>query len=283
MAALSATGAPTPKTVALLERSGVGPDLAGPLLHVAPLVIAVAAWFLMRVLAHGRGATGRALIYAGVGGAVGFALAFCLDLFVGVLSAIERITGPLRESGKLDLIAWTVAGVSFFWAALMALAAMFGAPALRAMTSEQADPECFDVRGRERRHFAVSAIGMAGQGLFVGALAVAHQLDTASAVVRLGVAGAVALGAFAFAWSSWTLWRDFDELQRRAVVEAYAWSGFIASIGCLAWATLESLALAPPLTAFGAVVALVILQTVATFVVTASLSLAGGLAQERAA
>lgn len=273
-AALSATGAPTPKTLARLTEQGLDAGAAGLLLHVAPVVLALAAWGGMRVLARGRGPMARMGLYAGAGGIVGFVTAFCLDLFVGVIPALERLTGPLRDTGGIDIAAWSLCAFSLFYGVVMLSIAAFGTPAMRAIAMENVDPECTDVRSKDRGTFAVSAAGLLGQGVFVGALAIAHQLGAdASSLTRVGIAGAVALGAGVFIWSSWVLWRGFDEMQRRVTIEAYAWSGLIAWLACLVWSVLESLSLAAPMTAYTAIIALVALQTAAALAVTAHASL----------
>ncbi len=274
MAALSVTGAPNPRTIDGLTAAGAPEGAAGLVLHVAPILLALAAWPAMQALARGRSPLVRSTVYALTGVVIGFFTAVCLDLFVGVEPAMERLTGPLGEAGDIDIVAWALSGYSLFSGALMLAIAAIGTPAARAVSLEEADPECTEVRRRDRATFAFSAVGLLGQGVFVGAFAVANQLDVEAAGVRLGVTGAVAAGALAFAWGSWSLWRRFDEMQRRATVEAYAWSGFAAWFGCMIWAVLESLSLAPALTAYGAVVGLVVLQNIAATIVSAQTTMA---------
>ncbi len=280
---LSVTGAPFSKMVARLTAAGVPAPWIAPLLHAAPIVIAVLGYIAMRALADGHGPRTRAAIYALGGGVIGFPIAFCLDLFVGVTPALERLTGPLHESGKLDIAAWAITGLSLFYAAAMAAIAGFGTPAVRVLAAEKTDTDCIDVRARDRSTYATSAVGLLGQGAFVGALAVAHQSSADVTVVRIGVALTVIIGAGAFAWSSWVLWRQFDEMLRRTVVEAYAWSGLLATVGCLAWALLESLALVPALTAYGAIVTLVALQTFVTLAISSNLTMTPARPKVRAA
>jgi hypothetical protein len=99
---------------------------------------------------------------------------------------------------------------------------------------------------------------------------VLHQMSPETGgAMRGGAVVALALGALAFTWSSWVIWREIDELLRRTVVEAYAWSGIFATVGCLVWAVLEALKVAPPLTAYAAIVLLIFVQTFATFFISA--------------
>lgn len=280
---VSATGAPAAKTVAHLVRLGVPEAATGPILYVAPVVVAVLGLLVMRMLAKGRGPMTRLAIYTFSGGVIGFVTALCLDLFVGIIPALERLTGPLSEPSNLDLAAWVTAAVSLFMAAITALVALFGTPAARAMALDlEADPEWMEVRARDRAKYALSAVGLLGQGVFVGALAVANQVDTSANMTRIAIASAVALGTGAGVWSSWVLWRGFDEMLRRTVIEAYAWSGVIATVVCSAWAVLEIFNLAPVLSAYGAIVALVFLQTVASLVISSNMMMASSSPKMRA-
>jgi hypothetical protein len=274
---VSATGAPAAKEIAYLVYLGVPTAAAGPTLHVVPVVAAVLGLLVMRMLAKGRGLIARTAIYALSGAVIGFVAGVCLDLFVGVIPALEWLTGPLSEPSNLDVVAWTTAALSLLLAAYMGLVALFGTPVVRAMATmdvEERDPESMEVRVRDRAKLAVGTVGLLGQGMFIGALAVANQVDASASMTRIAVAITVALGAGAATWSSWALWRLFDEMLRRAVLEAYAWSGMIGTVVCLAWAVLESLNLAPALSAYGAIVALVVLQTVASLVISSNMAMA---------
>ncbi len=279
--AVSATGAPAAKTVARLVRLGVPEAAAGPVLYIAPVVVAVLGLLVMRMLAKGRGPMTRLAIYTFSGGVIGFITGMCLDLFVSVIPALEWLTGPLSEPSNLDLAAWATAIVSLFMAAITALVALFGTPAARAMALDlEADPEWMEVHARDRAKYAVSTVGLLGQGVFVGALAVANQVNASASMTQITVAIMVALGAYV--WSSWTLWRGFDEMLRRTVIEASAWSGAIATVVCSAWAVLEILNLAPVLSAYGAIVALVALQTMASLVISGNMAMASTNPKARA-
>lgn len=269
-AALSLTGTPVVKTAARLVDAGIPAALTTPLLHAAPVLATIGAVLLMQLLGRTMARWARLTLYAAVGGAIGILTGVCLDLFSGFGPALERLVGPMRAADSVELAAWGITALSAFMAGWMALLATFGTPAMRAMSEECADPESMEVRGPDRVTYTLSAVGMAGQALFVGALAVTNLLEAGSLQTRAGVTLAVVLGAGLFAWSSWRLWRLFDEMLRKVVVEAYAWTGLLAFIGCLAWAVMESLKLAPPMSAYAAIVILVILQTFVTLLVSST-------------
>jgi predicted secreted protein len=280
---VSATGVPAAKMVTRLVRLGVPEAMVGPVLYVAPVGVAVLGLLVMRMLAKGRGPMTRLAIYTLSGGVIGFITGLCLDLFVGFFPALERLTGPLSELSNLDIAAWATAAVSLYMAAITALVALFGTPAARAMALDlEAEPEWMEVRARDRAKYAVSTVGLLGQGVFVGALAVANQVDARASMTQIAAVITVALAAGASMWSSWALWRSFDEMLRRTVIEAYAWSGVIATVVCSIWAVLESLNLAPVLSAYGAIVTLVCLQTMASLVISSNMAMASTSPKARA-
>jgi hypothetical protein len=269
-AILSATGAPTPKTLARLEGAGLSPDLAAAALHVAPVFIAMAGLAGGLVLSRGRSPLARGVMLGLTGAVIGFLLAMCLDLFVGVLPAMEAVTGPMRDASGLDIAAWSLAAVSILYGAITLAISGFGKPAMEAINFEGVEAACLEVRGRDRGMFAWSSLGLVGQGVAIGALAVLHQIGPeAAGAVRGGAVVAITLGALAFAWSSWSIWTSMDELMRRMSVESYAWSGGVATVGGLVWAVLEALRLAPPLTAYGMLVGLIFVQTMTVFLIAA--------------
>jgi hypothetical protein len=269
-ALLSATGAPTAKTVKRLADAGVPAEQAAIILHVAPVLIAMAGLAIGLVAVRGRGAVFKSAVLAGAGGMIGFLTAFCLDLFVGVLPALESITGPLREANGLDVAAWALATLSLLYGIMTLAIARFGASAMQAINFENVDPDCLEVRKKDRGMFALSSIGLIGQGVFLGALAVLHQLaPDVSGALRGGTVVVLALGAIAFTMTSWLIWRSMDELMRRMVVESYAWSGLFATAGTLIWATLEALKIAPPVTAYAVIVLLLFVQTLTVMFIAA--------------
>jgi len=269
-ALLSVTGSPTAKTAKRLADAGVPSDQAAILLHVAPVLIAMVGLAIGLMAVRGRGPVFKSALLAGVGGVIGFLTAFCLDLFVGVLPALERITGPLRETNGVDIAAWSLATLSLLYGVLTLAIARFGTSAMQAINFENVDPECLEIRKKDRGTFALSSIGLIGQGVFLGALAVLHQLaPDASGALRGGAVVVLALGVIAFTMTSWMIWRSMDELMRRMVVESYAWSGLFATVGTLVWATLEALKYAPPVTAYAVIVLMLFVQTMTVMFIAA--------------
>jgi hypothetical protein len=267
---LSLTGAPTPKTLARLTDAGVAAETGVLLLHIAPIVLAMVGIAAGLLISRGRGALTRGVILAVAGGFIGFFMAFCIDLFIGVLPALEQVTGPLREATGLDVAAWSLAALTIIYGVMTIAVAQFGTPALEAINFENVDPECIEVRPRDRGMFARAAVGLIGQGVFVGALAVLHQLGPeAGGAMRGGAVVVLVLGVLAAVWSSWVIWKSMDELLRRTVIESYAWSGFLATVGGLVWAVLEALKITPPLSAYAVIVVLLFIQTMTAMLITA--------------
>jgi hypothetical protein len=265
MSVLSLTGAPTPKTVARLEAAGLGPDLAGPLLHVVPVLAGMLCIGAGGLLARGRGPLARGAILAGAGGILGFLSAFCLDLLVAVPALMERLTGPLRDATALDVAAWSLAALSMAFGLMTLAVAQFGTPAMRAINFEGLDEEALEVRQRDRGVYRLSALGIIGQGVFMGALAVLHQMEPTATGAARGIAVVtLALGVLAFAWSSWRIWAGMDELMRRTVMDAYAWSGIVVTVAGVVWAVLEALRITPPLSAYAMIILLIAVQTFAS-------------------
>lgn len=276
-ALLSATGAPTPKTLKRLVDAGASAEAATVALHVAPVLIAVIGLTAGLLLVRGRGGVMKSAVLAVVGGVIGFLTAFCLELFVGVLPLLEVVTGPLREATVVDVAAWSLATLSLVFGCMTLAIARFGAPAMQAINFEALDPECLEVRKADRSMFLQSGYGMIGQAVFVGALAVLHQLSPdASGALRGGASVVLALGLIAFTASSWLLWRRMDELMRRMVVESYAWTGLFATVGLMAWATIDALTGATAFSAYAGTVILLFLQTFVTMFIAAGFGAPGG-------
>lgn len=273
MAVLSATGTPTADTVQTLVNAGLPQAAAGPLLHLAPIAATAILILAMRAVGPKVGPMTRLFVYAGGGGLIGFFTAFCLDLFAAIPPVIASLAGPMREANSIDIAARATVAFSIAMALMTASVAAFGTPAVRAMQITDADPECASVAGQDRSQNALSSIGLFGQGLFVAALAVANQAEVQTPALQTGAAIAAILGAALFGWSSLALWRSFDEMLRRVVMEAYAWTGLLASVACLAWAVLESLHIVAPMTGYGAMVTLVALQTFVTMIVSGAFTL----------
>lgn len=269
-ALLSIAGAPNTKTLAQLTGAGVPADMATGLLHTAPILIALAGIALGVALAKGRGPYLRAAILALVGGVVGFLTARCLYLFTGALPLMEAVTGPLRTATPIDIFAWCLAVLSIVYGLMTAALASFGTPVMQAINFQGVDAEALEVRPRERGAFAQSAVGLIGQGLVVGALAILNQMaPDAGGALRGGATVAMVLGILAFIWSSWVIWRGMDELLRRTVVNAYAWTGGLLIPGALVWALLEALKIVPVMSAYGFIVIALFVQTFVTMFVSA--------------
>lgn len=275
-ALLVATGAPDVETLAQLRGFGLAEGLAVALLYVAPVLAILAALLLARVLGRGRSPIVRWVLYAVLGGVGGFILGLCLDLFVGVPRMIEGVTGVLSEPSLIDIALSSVAVLSILMGAMMVALAAFGKPAARALqmdeTMSTADFE--DIRRAERAVFGWSAFGMLTLGLSCAALAVARMAPVDGRLTPV----LVALGAgIASAIASWVLWRGFDELQRRQVVNGYAVSAVLATLGLFVWAALEALAILPPIDASGVLVAIITVQLFATMFISASAASQHGL------
>lgn len=266
-ALVAATGVPTPKTLAQLIDWGVPEMAARVAMYVAPVVVIVAVMLIGRALGAGRSAGVRWVLYALLGAVAGFFLAMCLDVFVGVPPMIERLTGPLGEPGFAEIALWAIAGFGVFMGLMLGAISIFGRPGLSALQVDELDPEMLDVRRAERTAFGWSAFGLITLGLACAALAVARQAGDDGRFAPV-VAALVAGAASAFA--NYVLWRGFDELQRKNVVNGYATSAVVVTLGAFVWAALESLGTVPGPDATSVFLALVIVQTVTTLYVTAA-------------
>jgi hypothetical protein len=266
-ALIAATGVPTPDTLEQLVSWGVPEMAARAGMYVAPVVVIVAAMLIGRALGAGRSPGVRWTLYAVLGAVAGFFLSMCLEVFAGLPPMIERATGPLGEAGLAEIVLWALAGFGVFMGLMLSGISIFGRPGLSALQVEEVDEECLDVRRAERAAFGWSAFGMITLGVACAALAVARQAGDdgrfAPVVIAL-VAGA------ASALANYVLWRSFDELQRRHVINGYATSAIVVTLGAFVWAALEPLQAVPRLDATSAFLALVLIQTVATMYVTAA-------------
>lgn len=264
-ALLAATGVPEADTLAQLTSWGV-PDIAArATLYVAPVVIIVLAIVFGRILGRGRSSTVRWGIYAVFGMIAGFITAYCLELFAGVPGLIERFAGPLAEPTVLDVSLWVMASYCIGVGLMMTGISLFGRPAMSAMQIEEVDPECLEVRRAERAVFAWSAIALATLGIACAALAVARQ---AGAELRVAPITIALVAGLMSAVANYVLWRGFDEMQRRHVVNGYAVSAVFVTLAAFVWAALQAIALAPALDATGVFLALIFIQILATTYVT---------------
>jgi len=268
LAALAAaTGRPDQEALAALTGLGLPQGLAVAAMYVAPVAIIVLAVLIGRALARGRPAAVRWVIFAGFGAAAGFVLGLCLDLFAGLPDLASRAFGPLSEPTLLDVSLWIMAGFSLVCGFGVAAIALLGPPAMTALQVEEADPECLEVRRTERAVFAWSALGMLTLGASSAGLAIARQAAEDARLIPVVIAGVAALIS---ALANYRLWAGFDEMQRRHVVEGYAASAVVATLGAFVWAMAEALGYVPGLDATGVFLALLFVQLVATSYVTTS-------------
>jgi len=262
-----ATGAPDVETLASITGWGVPEPIARAGMYVAPVLAIVVAMLIGRALGKGRPMGVRWLLYALLGGFAGFFMGLCLDLFVGVPNIIAMLSGPLAEPGEIEMILWSLGALCIALGLMVGLIGLVGQPAVSALQVEDADPECVEVRKSERGVFTLSGIGMATLGIACAALAVSRQVaesERFGPVIVAFVAGLLSVVA------SYVLWRGFDEMQRRHVVDGYAASAIVVTLGAFAWAGLQTLGLAPPIDAAGVFVSLIFVQLIATSLVTSS-------------
>ncbi|MBY0563401.1 MAG: hypothetical protein K2P58_04360 [Hyphomonadaceae bacterium] len=268
MVALVATGTPEEKPLATVIGWGVPERVAFFAMYVIPVLALVLVLPLSRFTAKGKPQLVRWVIYAVAGMVVGMTLGICLELFTSISPAIAALLGPLSEPTLLDSFLWILASGCVVVGLFLAAIAMFGQSAMQALQVDEVDdPECLEVRRSERGMFGWAALGMATLGVGCAALAAVRQ---APEEARLWPAIVAIAACVISAWSNHVLWRGFDEMQRRHVVEGYAVSAIILTLGAFVWAVIQPLALAPPMDASGVFLALIVVQLVATSFVTAS-------------
>jgi hypothetical protein len=265
LAAIMTTGRPVEETVARVMSWGAPEALARAAMYIGPAIVLLAALSVCLVLARGRSMPIRWALYTLSGIVSGFTLGVCLDLFVGAPDVIALVSGPLSEASITEVYLSILAVAAGASSIMVALVALFGRQGALALQVDVVDPECVDVRRSERPLFAWSAVGMFSLAIACAALAVV-RLAPETARVLPSIIGAVA--ALIHTWSSYALWRSFDELQRRHVIEGYAASAIVVTVGAFVWAFLEALSLAPTIDAAGTLLALISVQIVATSFVT---------------
>jgi hypothetical protein len=266
--AIVATGVPDAETAAWLTERGVPAALSTPAMYVLPVLAILASLLVARALGRGRSPVVRWSLYAGLGAVGGFVMGLCLDLFAAVPNIIAAITGPLAEPTLLDTLLWVLGGLCLVLGLMVGGIALFGQSAVTALQVEEvSDPECLEVRRAERGVFAWSAVGMITLGLACCALAVTRQADE---TVRLAPAIVGCVMAIVSVVASYVLWRGFDEMQRRHVIDGYASSAIVATLGGFAWAILEGLGHVEPISATGVFLVLIFVQLLVTSYVTSS-------------
>jgi len=108
---------------------------------------------------------------------------------------------------------------------------------------------------------AWAALGMVGQGIMLVGIVLSQSALDPPPIAQGGVAVLSLAGGAAFLWSSLRLWSAFDELQRRTVMDAYAWSAILATPLVVGWVVLEGLGRVQPLEAYPLVVVLLLGQS----------------------
>lgn len=266
-ALLAATGTPVADTLADVIALGVPEPIARAALYVVPVLGMVAAVLLGRVLGKGRSRGVRWILYAVLGAFAGFLLGRCLELFAGLPGLIELAVGPLAEPDGVGIVIWAIGALCIALGVMVGLIGVVGQPVVNALQVEETDPECVEVHKNERGVFAVSGFGMATLGIACAALAVSRQAGEAERLLPVLVAFVAAMFSVG---ANYALWRGFDEMQRRHVVNGYSTSAIVVTLGAFAWAGLQALGLAQPVDAAGVFATLIIVQLIATSWVTSS-------------
>lgn len=267
-AALVATGAPDAETAAWVAERGVPTALATPAMYVIPLVAIVGAMLIARAFGRGRPFWVRWTLYGVLGAAGGFIMGLCLDLFAAAPGIITALIGPMREATMIDVSLWVLGVLCVVLGLMIGGIALFGRNAVAALQVEEVpDLDFEELRRAERRVFAWSSAGMIALGAACCALALLHQTEASAQIGPLLVAIVAAILNIV---ASYVLWRGFDEMQRRHVVDGYSVSAIVATLGSFVWAALEAMGYAPPLSAAGVFLVLIFVQFLATSYVTSA-------------
>lgn len=261
------TGRPEPDTLATVVGWGVPSGVATVAMYVVPVALIVGALLLGRAIGRGRSVTLRWTVFALLGMVAGFVLGLCLEVFAGAPDLIARATGPLSEPTLLDIFLWILVAFCGFTGVMVGLIAAFGRAAVVAVQVEDADAECVEPMRSERGMFGWSAFGMLTLALACAGLAIARQADETARLGPIIIAASAAVASIA---SNFVLWRGFDEMQRRHVVEGYAASAIVATLGGFAWALVEAAGFAPEIDAAGVFLALMFVQLVVVTYVTST-------------
>ena len=279
---ISALSRPADQGQEWLAALGVSDAAAPAVAHAAPILAAALATGLGPVVLQRLSKGWRMAALAGLGAVCGAILSFCLDAFARA-DVVLAWVGPMRGATLVDVIAWTAAVVSIVYGLLALGVASFGSNAFQALAVEEPAPaqEWVDVRRRDRGQYAWAALGMIGQGAVFMAAVLSQSAVDPSPAEQGGIAVLALVGAAFFTWSSARLWVSFDELQRRMVMDAYAWSAVLVTPFLFGWVILEGLGWLPPLEAYPLLVALLLIQTVLAIVVQSKVG-AGAVAEKAA-
>ncbi len=252
---------PEPDTLVALTGAGV-PDLAARLLlHATPVALVFLVLLAPRFLMRGWPKMLRLCVYGLLGGLVGYATAFCIDAFGAVSGQLSRMIGPVAEAEPTEAALWGLTGVFVFLALMVGLVGAFGRRGAQAIQMEDVDPEALDVRRPERGMMIWAAVGMLISGVACGALALARQAPIEARLAPVIVALVSCALSIAI---SWHMWRAFDEMQRRHVVDGFAASAIVLTLGAFVWAAAQALGYAPTLDAALVFVVLTVVQVTST-------------------
>lgn len=260
-AALSATSLPEPfarKLLAPMGLKGFAADIAA---HTIPVAFAALLIALVPMVVRGRSQSFRIGVLFVSGGLAGMLTSVFLLLFGRLEPLLTGWVGELRAPLTADIFGWALAALSVAMAVMVWAISVFGAPAARAISVQDCDPEDYDFRTAERQTFGLSAIGGLGQGICVGAIVLANQALAPSPEAKLALVAITVLGVVLFTWSSLRLWRDFDEMMRRVVMDAYAWSAILLTPVLVGWALFGALNLVPEMSAYVAFLVMIAVQT----------------------
>lgn len=273
-AVMSATATVDEKRYAWLIDAGLDPAVASMTLHAAPLVVTGVLVPLAAVTMRAMPTPRRLFGYGVAGMIVGFLTALCLNLFDGFVPLVEGLVGPLAAPTFWVMFGWLLTFVGFLQAGGMGLIAAFGTPAMRALSTQDSGVGA-DVDPRDRRQLGWAALGLGAQATATGGLTLLQQAMAPSLVASITLAVVMTGAVLVIAWCNWRLWRLYDELFRKIVVEAMAWSGALLTVFALVWAGLEGVGLSAPLSAYGLILLMVATQLLCATVLSLRLGLEG--------
>jgi len=260
-ALFSATARPSPKTLDWLVAQGVSEGAATVFLHIAPVIAIGGSVALGGMLGRRLKPLPRALMLAGSGMIGGFLLAVCLDLFAAVADVLRPNLGGLGEPGGVELAAWSVAVISILLGLMVLAVRVFGRSAVELAAIRTLSVEQAAVTRRDRELFMWAGACSIVQGVAVAAFALLHQ-SAPETELRLPLAMFAGGAGIATVALQAAVYLRMDEFLRRAAIDAFAVSGALAVVGLGGWALFEEVGLAPPVTAFGAFVGLLLVQSI---------------------
>lgn len=260
-ALISLASSPTPKFARWLAAQGLGPELAGMLLHVLPVVVSGLATYGAGMWAlRLRSPVWKGVVRGGAGMLVGVGLGLCLDAFSALAPIVTALLGPSLDGGFGVIIGWVEGALFFTMGLTLAGLHVFGRSAVEVMNLGPVSDLQLPATRKERLDSKRAAGGLLLMGFGLCALLLCVQAQAASALMRGVLAGVAVLGLGWSTWLCWVQYRNLDEAMRLAVLRAYALSGAGACVIFTVWALAESfLPVAAP-TALDVLVLLVALQ-----------------------